>query len=488
MAASPLRKSADIWGNVCLISFLLLTNILFAQKRVTREPRPSWIDKPQPGYFIGISQKLPEEADARAEALQNAKRQIIESLGSIIESQFMDSILERSGEINSQNAFTNSRVKVIAKNIIAVKPEKFFVEQYQEGSGGKARQLYQAFVAVYFDEAAHRATMEQLVAETVRLGAENLTIGKNNAQQGKLFTALAQINAISENLKPLFGMTGLSVEETSKLTSLQDEINALNESLKTSLRTAISGDKQLTKWGLPLKNPLAVRLYYLFDNQEISLEGVVVNFAVTEGKALLNSQAITDSKGVALCELREIQTAGKVTLKIDPQLPSEYKLPNLNTTITLFPDNKAIVRILELNLGNPVNPTQFESALQGKLSSLGFQIIENNPFKNMSSAQLDNVSANEALNLAAKSGADLLIYGTLVSEQPSKVQDNFYFARARGVVKVYNVTRQVVVGSYQKEEKDAGNSPENAGMKALKKVSQNLEQTILTSLNLSAGY
>jgi len=84
MAASPLRKSADIWGKICLINFLLLPNILFAQKRMPKEPRPSWIDKPQPGYFIGISQKLPEEADARTEALQNAKRQIIESLGSII--------------------------------------------------------------------------------------------------------------------------------------------------------------------------------------------------------------------------------------------------------------------------------------------------------------------------------------------------------------------------------------------------------------------
>jgi hypothetical protein len=46
------------------------------------------------------------------------------------------------------------------------------------------------------------------------------------------------------------------------------------------------------------------------------------------------------------------------------------------------------------------------------------------------------------------------------------------------VLKVYNVKKQTIVGNYLIEDKNAGNSPENAGTKAIKKVSDALVQRL----------
>ncbi|HHI01886.1 MAG TPA: hypothetical protein ENL22_00005, partial [candidate division Zixibacteria bacterium] len=90
-----LNQCKKILSSLILI-FLFLNSGLLAQKRVTKEPRPDWVNKVTPGLFVGVSHRFANEADARADALADAKRQIIETLGGIIESEFVDKIVEQS--------------------------------------------------------------------------------------------------------------------------------------------------------------------------------------------------------------------------------------------------------------------------------------------------------------------------------------------------------------------------------------------------------
>jgi hypothetical protein len=93
------KMSSGFFVTIIWLACLGLTNG-WAQTRLTKEPRPGWVDKPAPGYFIGISHRFADEADSRADALNNAKRQIMESLGGIIESEFIDRKLKPTAASN----------------------------------------------------------------------------------------------------------------------------------------------------------------------------------------------------------------------------------------------------------------------------------------------------------------------------------------------------------------------------------------------------
>ncbi|MFA5728562.1 MAG: hypothetical protein WC957_03975, partial [Candidatus Neomarinimicrobiota bacterium] len=262
-----MRKSIHrFWA---LINLLIVCGLspAFSQTRLTEEKRPGWIDNPPPGCYIGVSHRFPDEADSRADALNNAKRQIIESLGGIIESEFIDRIIESSGQIETSDAFTDSRIKVISKNIIAVKPEKTFIEQWQEGRGRKKKIYFQAYVTVYFDESAHREFMRQLLDETVQLGKTQLNSAVTMAQQGNIFLAIDQIKAAARHLQPLTEITGVSPSDLATIKQLNEKMLNQVASIQNGIRIESHGDRQSTKWGAELAEPLRVTVYWEENNQ-----------------------------------------------------------------------------------------------------------------------------------------------------------------------------------------------------------------------------
>jgi len=194
-AQNPYRPSIQMLKMVIsiLVLYLMVGNLLYAQKRITREDRPKWVDKVTPGIYVGISHRFSDETDARADALADARRQIIETLGGIIESEFVDEIVESGGEITTNNAFTSSRIKVVSRNIISVNPDNVFVEKWKIREGFKSRIEYQVFVAVPFSEEKHHRFMKELVDETVNLGEKRFEESLELAQHGQILLALDQM-------------------------------------------------------------------------------------------------------------------------------------------------------------------------------------------------------------------------------------------------------------------------------------------------------
>ena len=97
---------------------------------------------------------------------------------------------------------------------------------------------------------------------------------------------------------------------------------------------------------------------------------------------------------------------------------------------------------------------------------------------------METSNPDQIAELVANSGADLVLIGTVSSGQVNKIREGFYFARARGVLRVFNIKQQSVVGNYIVEDKEAGNSEENAGTKAISKVSDQLVQKLLSEMGL----
>jgi hypothetical protein len=465
----------------CLFSFNPIP--LFAQKRITKEPRPDWVDKIQPGMYVGISHRFSSEADARADALADAKRQIIETLGGIIESEYVDQIVEKTAAVTTTDAFTSSRIKVVSRNIIAVKPQKVFVEEWKIKDGFKSRIEYQVFAAVPFSQERHQQFMKEMIDETLDLGENRYRESLELAQQGQITLALDQMNTVQANVLPMTKFTGLSPQELGKLNGFKEKIAATMEQIPASIRITGNGADQPAKMGMPLAEPLIVSVYWTDNEQHYPIPDLDVEFTVLRGKVTMETQPKTDDKGNAFCNIKNFVSAGNVDIRATVHLPEALNVQNNQYTFSLLPDNKVMVKILESNLGKPVEISYLENALLEKMTNAGFKVLENNPFSRLTEQGLTD-RADQIADLVSDTGADLVILGTVASDQTNKIQEGFYFARARGTLKVYNIQMKTVVGNYMIDDKNAGNSEEAAGIRAIQKVSDKLIEQALTEMGL----
>ena len=458
---------------------LMLSVQLAAQKRITKEPRPKWVDKITPGIYVGISHRYSDESDARADALANAKRQIIETLGGIIESEFVDQIIERSGEVNTDDAFTSSRIKVVARNIISVTPEKVFVEEWKIKNGFKSRIEYQVFVAVPFSEERHKQFMTEMVNETITLGENRFSESMELARKGQITLALEQMKTVQSNVLPMTRFTGLSPREVTMLNGFKEKLSAIMAQIPASIRIEGSGAGQPAKLGLPLPDPLVLSVYWVDGDQRFPLPDLDIDFKVLRGKAILESAQKTDRDGIAKCNVKKLASAGNVDIRATVNLPEELNISKNQYTFSLLPDNRIMVKIIEINLDQPVEISYLENALLEKMTAVGFTVQENNPFDQLNESDV-SATPDKIAEMVGDSGADLVMLGTISSGQTNKIQDGFFFARARGTLKVYNIQQKTVVGNYLYEDKNAGNSEEAAGTRAIQKVSDKLiEQATL---------
>ncbi|HDP67276.1 MAG TPA: hypothetical protein ENN20_02110 [Candidatus Marinimicrobia bacterium] len=478
---SALSGSRRMWLITQII--LLLGSQLMAQKRVTKEPRPDWVNKILPGVYVGVSHRFSSEADAREDALVDAKRQIIESLSGIIESEFIDQIIEQSGEVTTSDAFTSSRVKVVSRNILAVKPEKVFVEEWKIREGFKSRIEYQVFLAVPFSEEHHKQFMNELIDETITLGKMRFKETLELARKGQLGLALEQIKTVQANVLPMTRFTGLSPQEMSRLNEFKERLSATLERIPASIRIEGKGADQPAKMGLPLPEPLELSVYWIEDDQRFPIPDLEVEFKVRRGKAVLEPQTKTDRSGVAKCVVKNLASAGNVDIQATVYFPEELNVRNNAYTFALLPENRVIVKIIEKNLDRPVEISYLENSLLEKLTATGFKVLENNPLLPITENNI-NESPEKIARIIGNTGADLVILGTMSSGQTNKIQDGFWFARARGTLKVYNIQQKTVVGSYMLEDKNAGNSEETAGIRAIQKVSDKLIEQALTEMGL----
>ena len=118
-----------------------------------------------PGVFVGVSHQHSSLADARSEALRNARAEIILSLESRLSHSLVDSMVTRgsSDNILSSDAFTNSRLQCLANNVIAVKADAYYIERHQLREPDGLRYYYLAWCAVRYEREQHMALLEQQV-------------------------------------------------------------------------------------------------------------------------------------------------------------------------------------------------------------------------------------------------------------------------------------------------------------------------------------
>ena len=462
----------------------LMAGMLAAQTRLTKTPRPAWIENPGSELFVGISQRLSSEADAVTNATNHARRQIIESLGSIIESELIDIVIEKGTSAPVSDALMEAKIKLISHSIIAVKPQSTYIETWQEKSKGKKVILYQAFVAVPFAEAAHRALMTEMVTESEKIGRNEYQQARQAARNGLIRNAIGQLQRAITQIDGLTGLTDLAPADRARLSGLRNECQTAIETICGGFRFEISGAQQPARLGKALAEPLAVRLYWQEGAEQYPIPNVGVRFEVESGRAVIASDQRTDANGTALCRVREIQSAGNIRLRIDLDLPAELPFTPRSGHATLLSRNRAIVKIFESNLDRPVDIPYLENTLKQRLTQKGFSLLGDESLAALKATQIESYTIETIQNLLGEQAPDLVIIGRINSYNPTQVKEGFFFAWGRGILKLFNTEEKRLIRELIADEKNAGNSPDNAGGKAIKAAGDRLIQQLFEELHL----
>lgn len=466
-----------------LIVILIQCGFIFPQKKISKEKRPAWINNPSKGIFVGVSQKNENEQEARINAVKDAKRQIIQSLGVIIESEFVDRIIEQNENVINH---ADSKLKIVAKNIIAVKPDKIFVEKYQEKiSMLKKRTLYQVFVSVPFSNKKHQIFMNELLSETERSCNQRYQKTIRLAKQGKVFFAIEELSKIGIDLSDISQITGISPEKMSGVKNLEKDVLLSLSDMQNNIYITGKGTDQGAKYGKGLKKPLELSILWKTENKTIGIPGVDVKFSIVNGNAEINETGKTNSSGIATCNVKKVLTGENLIIKAEVEFPKNTGIAAKSYKFQLFADNKIIVKVIEKNLNKKIETSYLENKLLEQFNNLGFTALENDNLRKLTKNDIEQINVQSVKNRFGNDNADLIVLAVITTGQINKIQDGYYFARARGVIKVYDREKQEIVVNFIEETKGAGNSEENAGVKAIKKVSDLLIDKVLNELQMN---
>ncbi|MBN2280195.1 MAG: hypothetical protein JXQ65_06425 [Candidatus Marinimicrobia bacterium] len=453
--------------------------IIFYSLLMAKEKAPSWISKPPAGTFIGVSQVLKSEQDARTDAIKDAKKQIIATLGGMIETEFVDQIIEENA---STASFTDSKVKIVAKNIIAVKPSDIYVEEIEEKSGFKKTTLYKAYAAIPFSREKHDQFMLELVAETEKLARQRLTEIEQQALEGQVLFAIDELRKLPTEYKNVLEITSLTPQQLSLMKTLDQDVNFLNYDIRNNLRMESSGLKYLTKLNHGLNETLEINVFWQKNNHKIPVQGLDLKYNYPDKSLNLTTLSKTNKNGQVFLNINKILTTKQINLEVVANFPDSIDIQPLSLTFYLIPDNKIAVKISESILEEQVLDSYFENSLMQQLSESDFQIIDNNFMNSINGKNVEFSNEGTFARLAPEQAVDFIILGNITIDRTNKFNEGMFFAWSKAVVKVYDVQKNEIIASMVHSEKGAGNSIKDASIKAIQKAGDLLSQQIVAKI------
>lgn len=177
-------------------------------RKVRGDDPPEWVNAPPATAFVGLSQPLPSEASARADALMAARLQIVDALGVRVDHKVLRRIVTRGapGTVRGQGI---DRAASVAQALIGVRAREYHGEEWVRSRPDGRRQTYwKVWVLVPFSKEAHHHFVAgwfrgALAVATARLADADRT---PNALRGRVATScVAGLDALADVLQ----LTGL---------------------------------------------------------------------------------------------------------------------------------------------------------------------------------------------------------------------------------------------------------------------------------------
>ncbi len=220
----------------CATKSALIRPDIGQERKVSTLPEPNWI-RGKAGYFIGMSSDREQEMDARQEALRNAQRQIIESLGVKIESEAVERIITTGStkDVLASNVFSQAQINAVAKSILKVSEPEYYVEKWERTTQTGVEYFYKAWIKVRFSEEEHRKFIEETVSETLSLAKSLIQEAADLERKNKDILAMNRYALAVQSLKEIGDLSGLPTKYLAEIKKIQIETESKLKNLENQI-------------------------------------------------------------------------------------------------------------------------------------------------------------------------------------------------------------------------------------------------------------
>lgn len=164
---------------LCLVlSILVLFGCATAQKigerKLTSEKgdKGEWItdlsleDTREGKAFTGVSHDFSNEADARNDALKNARAQIVDAMG-VYGKRKVQEVITHSGvasDIIDPGLAVQDMTELISESYVKARAKKYYIQEYNENTSVGIKTIFKAYVLVFITN----AEIDEQVKETIK--------------------------------------------------------------------------------------------------------------------------------------------------------------------------------------------------------------------------------------------------------------------------------------------------------------------------------
>lgn len=369
------RKFKNFFYYLTLL--LILTGLKIGEEKlISKEKRPTWVDHPQKGYFIGIGQHQ-QEGVAKEEALIDARKQIMDSLGVKISRDDIVEVTQKgvtSGIIKTELA-GKTQSKIAAQTILKIQPEKWHIEKWQKKAQEEILYYWKAYVLVHFSESDYNSFIDNMIFETEKFSQNYFSKAVDEFNKKNFASAILNYNNAVESQKEIYTITTINPTKLSKLNKIKaDTIISMNSFLsKIKLNTKNSNQKGY--FSQPLEKPLAIEVYY----EDVPVRGLTLRWEIVDGSGSLQETTITDSNGYSENKVLKIEPGEKKSqsiVMVKPELNEEFfTVPKGYYKIDF--SKKIVVSFVSHDFeDNELGPVK--GSIVNSIRNLGFTIVESN--------------------------------------------------------------------------------------------------------------
>jgi hypothetical protein len=344
------------------------------------EPEEKFL-RPPADHFVGVSRGFAEEADARNDAVLDARKQIVASLGTSLDTRIVETILtqQSTADILTPDIQSTAVAEAIAGSIVAVRPTDFHVQRWKTSSEGRVDYIYKAWALVPFSKAEHDGFIADLVAQTETLADRALSKGTGGESEGKFLDALLQYSDVRNSASKVLSMPGILPNLTTALREIVQDGDARAKSLAHGLRLTVENDGQSCRVGQGLPRPLVVRASFLREGTEAPAAGVPIVFSFVEGSGDIDALVTTDGNGRAEAKVHRVDSLDprnqvEASVGLDDAGLGELPFPKVRFSLA---SRKATVRISfeVLCSGENLAESPLRNAVVSQLKAHGYEVM-----------------------------------------------------------------------------------------------------------------
>jgi len=408
------------------------------EKLVSRDKKPGWLFKIDNDFVVGMSGKFESEKEARADALWDARKKIIERLGMKLSITQQENIYERTSQLDDEIITTSVEGEInteaISRGLISVKAKEYCVEKYAKKYFGEIEYYYLAYVLVPFSKEEHdnlvNNTFDQLQN---RFSNEYETVASVKSDVKSLLIHLNFLEKLIANAKDLIGMkSDLVAIVDGWQASLQKEKSLLKENIhitRIGMEQSIGTDRKLNE-------VIGVKLFY----RDSPISNIGVKFFKGEIKI---AEGFTDEIGEYVF-LYHSPVIGNLDITARVNLGEEWQF----SPVHFFFQNplKVVLSIPELNAQGEQNNRIVENAVSEYLLQNGIYLDQS-----ISLSQVDVVYLLKGrLDILAEQVKDcgyLLLIGRSYVQKVSKLPltKNMFQAQSGCELKLIDPVNESIV-------------------------------------------